>query len=254
MKDKFELIVNEKNETITSLKLLDGINYLRELEYKNKQAENILTQAQTKRGKSVKLKHKTLLGIIRDEFSISKHWQNILPMYYNDVYGRKQLMYILPLNKAKQILLRESSYVRCKIIDYIEDLEEELKEKKYKKSEEWLNTRLEDKIIRRKVTDEIKELIPYAIRQGCSKPNYFYSNYSKLANKTAGIENGTRDKISMMLLNRVAEVENIFSAIIKQSMNKDIHYKEIYKMCKDKGEELEKVFNINIKELSYENK
>ena len=246
MKNKFELIVNEKNETITSLELLEGINYLRELEYKLKQANNTLTQVQIKRGKSVELKHKTLLEIIRDEFSMSRHWQNILPMYYNDVYDRKQLMYVLPLNKAKQILLRESSYVRCKIIDYIEDLEEELKAKKSKKSSDWLQTRLESKIVRRKVTDMIKELIPYAIRQGCSNTKFFYSNYSKLANKTAGIENGTRDKVSMMLLNRVAEVENIFSAIIKQGMDKDIHYKEIYQLCKKKGLELEKVFSVDL--------
>lgn len=36
MKDKFELIVDERKETITSLELLEGINYLRELEYKTK--------------------------------------------------------------------------------------------------------------------------------------------------------------------------------------------------------------------------
>ena len=246
MKNKFELIVNEKNETITSLELLEGINYLRELEYKLKQANNTLTQAQINRGKFVELQHKTLLEIIRDEFSISKHWKNILPMYYNDVYGRKQLMYVLPLNKAKQILLRESSYVRCKIIDYIEDLEEELKGKRGKKSSDWLQTRLESKIVRRKVTDVIKELIPYAIRQGCSKTNFFYSNYSKLANKTAGIENGTRDKVSMMELNRVAEVENIFTKLIEKCMDKEIPYKEIYQICKRKGEELKKVFEVDL--------
>ncbi len=253
MKDKFELIVNKKNETIMSYDLVDYINKLRELEYNDKKVHLLLTNAEVRRGRSVKLRHDTLLEIIRDEFKKEISFQNILERKYVK-RGREYPCFELTLNQAKQVLIRESTYTRRAVIDYIEFLEKELLEKKQKKNEEWLQTRLESKIIRRKVTDVIKELIPYAIRQGCSKPNFFYSNYSKLANKTAGIENGTRDKVSMMLLNRVAEVENIFSAIIKQSMDKDIHYKEIYKMCKDKGEELEKVFNINIKELSYENK
>ena len=86
MKNKFELIVDEKKEIITSLKLLDGINYLRELEYKNKQASNLLTQSQINKGRFVELQHKTLLEIIRDEFEDGKHWQNILPTTYKEIY------------------------------------------------------------------------------------------------------------------------------------------------------------------------
>lgn len=253
MKNKFELIVNKKNETIMSYDLADYINKLRELEYNDKKVHFLLTNSEVKRGKSVKLRHDSLLNIIRDEFKKDILLQKILERKYI-VRGREYPCFELTFNQAKQILVRESTYIRRAVIEYIEFLENELKGKKQKKNEEWLQTRLEGKIIRRKVTDMIKELIPYAIRQGCSNTKFFYSNYSKLANKTAGIENGTRDKVSMMLLNRVAEVENIFSAIIKQSMDKDIHYKEIYKMCKNRGEELERVFNVNIKELSYENK
>lgn len=246
MKDKFELIVDERKETITSLELLEGINYLRELEYKNKQAENTLTQAQIKRGKSVKLKHKNLLEIIRDELEEEINEQKILPVEYIDSKGEKRPMFILNLEQAKQVLLRESKYVRRRILKYIKQLEEELKARRSKKSSDWLQTRLESKIVRRKVTDIIKELIPYAIRQGSNNTKFFYSNYSKLANKTAGIENGTRDKVSMMELNRVAEVENIFTKLIENCMDKEIPYKEIYQICKRKGEELKKVFEVDL--------
>lgn len=246
MKDKFELIVDERKETITSLELLEGINYLRELEYKTRQADNTLTQVQIKRGKSVRLKHKNLLETIRDELDEEFNEQKILPVEYIDKKGELRPMYILTLEQSKQVLLRESKYVRRKILKYIKQLEEELRAKKSKKSSDWLQTRLESKIVRRKVTDIIKELIPYAIRQGSKNTKFFYSNYSKLANKTAGIENGTRDKVSMMGLNRVAEIENIFTKLIEKCMDKEIPYKEIYQICKRKGEELKKVFEVDL--------
>ena len=67
-------------ESINSKELLDQINVFREIEYKEKEANNTLTEAEKKRGYYTKLKHKTLLGIIRNEFNIQVNEQNILPV------------------------------------------------------------------------------------------------------------------------------------------------------------------------------
>lgn len=247
MKNKFELIVNEKNETITSLELLEGINYLRELEYKLKQANNTLTQAQINRGKSVELRHSDLLSIIEDELDDEITERKISSSdFYIDKSGKSNKMYILDFDNAMRVLLRESKYVRKAIIKKLKELRKNIAGKKSKKYSEWLITRDNGKMIRRNLTDNIKKLIIYAIRQGCDNTKFFYSIYSKLANKTAGIKNGTRDKVNMVLLNRVAEIENIFSLLIEQSMDKEIHYKEIYQLCKKKGLELEKVFSVDL--------
>ena len=103
-----------KKEKITSLELLVEINKFRKEE-----------------GNKVELKHKTLLEIIRDEFEEEIHKQKILPMFYEAKIGngakRKQPMFILSLNEAKQVLMRESKYVRRAVIAYIEKLEQALK-------------------------------------------------------------------------------------------------------------------------------
>ena len=52
-------------ESINSKELLKQINIFREMEYKEKEANNTLTEAQKKRGKFVKLGHDTLLKIIK---------------------------------------------------------------------------------------------------------------------------------------------------------------------------------------------
>ena len=54
-------------ESINSKELLKQINIFREMEYKEREASNTLTEAQKKRGKFVKLGHDTLLKIIKKE-------------------------------------------------------------------------------------------------------------------------------------------------------------------------------------------
>lgn len=97
-----------KNE-ITSLELVEQINYFRKQE-----------------GKLIELQHKTLLEIIRDEFYEEISQQKILPSTYKNSRGKFYPMFILTLSQAKQVLVRESKFVRRAIINYIEMLEQQL--------------------------------------------------------------------------------------------------------------------------------
>lgn len=101
-------------ETLTSLELVEQINIFRKEE-----------------GNRAELKHKTLLDIIRDEFEEEKDEQKILLIsegVYKDSMNRDKPMFILTLNQSKQILMRESKFVRKHMIAYIEKLENALKE------------------------------------------------------------------------------------------------------------------------------
>ncbi|WP_338960313.1 ORF6C domain-containing protein [Fusobacterium nucleatum] len=112
-------------ETITSKELLEQVNFFREKEYEFKAKNGTLTEAEKKRGKFVELEHKDLLKVIRDEFEEEIDVGKISPMSYKDTYSREQTMFILTLKQAKQVLLRESKFVRKAIIEYIEKLEEQ---------------------------------------------------------------------------------------------------------------------------------
>ncbi len=99
-----------KKESMTSLELLKEINIFRE-----------------KEGKETEMQHKTLLGIIRDEFEEEISQQELLlSNYYSR--GKEFPMFILTLAQSKQVLSRESKFVRKAVIQYIENLEKELKE------------------------------------------------------------------------------------------------------------------------------
>ncbi len=101
---------------ITSLKLLAEINKFRKEE-----------------GIKKELLHKTLLAIIRDEFSEEITEQKILPSSYKDKTGRKVPMFILTLSQARQVLVRESKYVRKAVIHFLEKLENQNLENKEQK-------------------------------------------------------------------------------------------------------------------------
>lgn len=238
-----------KNQ-ITSKELLEQINLFRQEEYKEKLKNNTLTEAQIKRGKAVKLEHKDLLDIIRDEFSEDIGLGKISPSSYINSQNKKQPMFILTLNQAKQVLLRESKYVRRAIIHYIEVLEQAILDKA---KSEWLLTRQQGKLVRREETDAIQVLIEYAKKQGSEHSEKLYMTYSKLVNSLVGIKANSRDKVDFGILMIIRQLEDMFTRVITSSMENEIHYKEIYQICKKQGTQFVEIVNGNVKSLGYVN-
>lgn len=99
-----------------------------------------------------------------------------------------------------------------------------------KQSKAWIETRYQGKLTRKAETDTIKQLVDYAEQQGSKNANKLYVVYSKLANKTAGIE--SRDGASITQLNNLTLIENIILRVIGNGILADKHYKDIYQDCK----------------------
>ena len=95
---------------------------------------------------------------------------------------------------------------------------------------EWLETRKQGKLTRKSETDTIKALVEYAKEQGSKNADLLYTVYTKLANKTAGIDG--RDRANVMQLNNLNLIEHIILNVIKDGMVKDKHYKDIYQDSK----------------------
>lgn len=96
-----------KKESMTSLELLKEINIFRKKEDKTE------------------LGHNDLLKIIRDEFEEEISQGKISQSNYYS-RGKEYPMFILTLGQAKQVLSRESKFVRKAVIQYIENLEQQL--------------------------------------------------------------------------------------------------------------------------------
>ena len=123
----------ENKEMITSLELVKQINIFREEEYNYKIQNGLeLGKVEARNGHYTELLHQDLLNIIRDEFEEEIQARKISVLSYEAEVGngaKKELpMFELTLEQAKQVLIRESKYVRKAILQYINKLENKIVE------------------------------------------------------------------------------------------------------------------------------
>ena len=220
-------------ESINSKELLKQINIFRELEYKEKEANNTLTEAQKKRGRYIELTHDNLLKIIRDEFNMkvnavnknavknNNHYNGPIETSYKDDKGELRPMFILTIDQAKQVLLRESRIVRSKVIEYLNLLEKRIRQLERKKG---ITARKEE-------TEAIKMLLEYG-NIPKEKHNLYYMTYSKLPFVALGMKRVERDKLPADDLELIKELENIIEKTILKGIVKKLDVKAIYKECK----------------------
>ena len=97
-------------KTVSSLELVEQINIFREEE-----------------GKETELRHDTILSIIRDEFEKEISLQKILESKYKNERGREYPMFELTISQGKQVLMRESKYVRRRVVEWLEYIENIIK-------------------------------------------------------------------------------------------------------------------------------
>ena len=255
------------NEMITSRDLLKKINELREKEYEEKAKAGTLTESEIKRGKAVKLKHKSFLNVIRDEFENEITGQNILlsedlessnektgvqnileisqqkllpitnvKIYvskYKDKSGKENEMFVLALNQAKQVLMRESKFVRKAVIEYIDYLENQNRQLEELAR---LQARELSKVTRNIETLNLKALLEYGkVRK--EKQKIYYIHYSNLARNIAGIPKGIkRDELTQGQLGILQQVELIMTSVSNECMAENIPFVLMYQEVKDRTE------------------
>jgi len=100
-----------------------------------------------------------------------------------------------------------------------------------KQSTLWIDTRQNNKQNRLKETDVIKLLVDYAKKQGSTHSDKLYLTYTKLAKSVTG---GKRDNMTISEINNLTLVENIILQTIQIDMSMGMHYKDIFKDCKDR--------------------
>ena len=134
--------VLEKKNMITSLEILEQINIFRKQE-----------------GNRTELQHNDLLKIIRDEFEEEIGLGKISQTHYIHPQNKQKYpMFKLTIPQGKQILVRESKFVRKAVIHYLEELENRLKLSEPVMENQ--NMEIMDRYSRVKIAETLKSLIP----------------------------------------------------------------------------------------------
>ena len=118
---------------------------------------------------------------------------------------------------------------KLKYINAFNQMENIIREKQ---SQSWIETRTFGRLSRKAETDVLKQLVEYAKQQGSEHADMLYMTYSKLANKTVGVTN--RDTATAKQLMNLSVTENIILKVVEDGINQQLHYKEIYRNCKER--------------------
>ena len=142
-------------------------------------------------------------------------------------------MYVLPLEKAKQVLMRESKFVRKAVIEYIDYLENQNRQLEELAR---LQARELSKVTRNIETLSLKALMEYGkVRK--ERQRIYYIHYSNLARDIAGIPKGIkRDKLTQGQLGILQQVELIMTSVINECMGENIPFVLMYQEVKDRTE------------------
>ena len=105
-----------------------------------------------------------------------------------------------------------------------------------------IEARKSGKEVRRNLTDTIqKYIIVERIKDGKTKNQHIYTNFSRLLNKIVGVEVPkcveTRDLLDKEVLDKVNQIEQIMAETIEKCAKDGMHYKDIYKAVKRHLEE-----------------
>ena len=94
--------------------------------------------------------------------------------------------------------------------------------------------RIEGKEVRKTETDAIKSLVEYASASGSQNAKMYYANLTKMTNAALGIDAGQRDLLDHKSLQQIKIAETIVEIEIREGIKKNLNYKDIYKLCKER--------------------
>ena len=152
---------------------------------------------------------------------------------YTDAKGEQRPMYYMNRDGFTFLVMgftgQKASEWKWEYIDAFNRMESIIREKA---TPEWQESRRTGITARKKETDAIKRLCEYAAVQGSTHSKRLYTNYTKLANKAAGITDRTTATSLQISILTAAEV--IIAQTISLGIEQNKPYKEIYQDCKAK--------------------
>jgi phage regulator Rha-like protein len=180
-------------------------------------------------------RHRTILESIdkyKSQFDALGH----LPFQTEAGYNNTQVRYFL-LNEDQcyflLTLMRNNNHIvqsKLKLVKAFRDARKQLAERDI--------ARLDGKQARRLETDAIKHLVDYAKASGSSRPDMYYANITVMTNKALGIEAGERDRMDARQLQLLKLAETMVEIAIRDGLKAELHYKDIYRLCKDRVSDL----------------
>jgi phage regulator Rha-like protein len=169
---------------------------------------------------------------------------------YLDSAGRAQLAYRISERDALVLMPFLGGKLavegQAKLVDAFMRLRNEISLIKSNRIDpEWLGNRQTGKTIRHQLADTVKSFVEYAIAQGSSHAQRYYTNitnmeYAALFMIDAHCQSNLRDRLTGVQLAHLTSAETIATNALRDGMAANFSYKDIYKLAKQKVEDFAK--------------
>lgn len=102
----------------------------------------------------------------------------------------------------------------------------------------WINVRKDGKVIVNQKSDVIDTFIKYAIKQGSNSAKWYHANFAKMENQAMFIFEqkypNMREVLTIKQLMQVATADDIIEKAIKEGMEQELFYKDVFKLAKER--------------------
>ena len=109
---------------------------------------------------------------------------------------------------------------------------------------EWQSTRADGKVVRRQETDTVKRFVVYARSQGSKNADKYYMAITKMQNAAlflighGGKPGNLREAMTVTQLSITGTADNLVDRSLDEGMDMGLFYKDVYKLAKQKIEQL----------------
>ena len=181
--------------------------------------------------------HRSIIRLIQKQEAIFNRWGAVRFVdlkSVNPLGGRPTKVAFLNEQQATFLI------TLLKNTDVVLDFKAELVDRFYKMREiiarhqnaEWIDARHDVKSYQKFLNDMLKDLVDYAVNQGCKHADKLYINYNRLINKTLGIDPASRDQQPAYVLHEIRKLQAMIETTVRGLMHKHVPYKQIYQDCK----------------------
>lgn len=188
--------------------------------------------------------HKNVLRSI-DNIDCPKEFSrlNFKLTKYNDSEGRIQREYLLTKDGFTYLVMgfrgKKASEFKIKYIKAFNDMHNLLLEKT---TDDYTKMRLLGKEERKLFTETIKELQDFCLAKENKPYNTAYINYTKLINKTVGVDN--KESANTKQLEHIKRLEEMAQTQLLKLIEKDLDKKEMYSKIKFKCDQYKEMYDL----------
>lgn len=153
--------------------------------------------------------------------------------------NEQQATFLITLLRNNEVVLN----FKAELVDRFYKMREVLLNRQ---NTQWQEIRSATKVGYKDLSAAVKKLYEWAVSHGCKAPEkVFYQNFSKLMNKTLGINPNSRDTLAAWQLYEIEKLQFIAKTIITGLLVKGEDYHMPYRDCKSAFETYARLSYIN---------